>query len=145
MRSPFRRLGAILVAATLLLPSTTVAQTGPPTRPTHEELTTAAHGGKEWITYGGALNNQRYSTLSQINTSNVGQLRGAWMTRINSGRGSKVKFEPDTLVLDGVMYLPTGNDDVFALDARTGKTLWRWDSDIPQVNDAICCGWVNCG
>src|ERR1700738_5082372 len=113
MRSPFRRIGAIVVAATLLLPSAAVAQTAPPTRPTHEELTTAANGGKEWITYGGALNNQRYSTLSQITTTNVGQLRGAWMARLNSGRGSKFKFEADPLVLDGVMYLPTGNDDVF--------------------------------
>jgi alcohol dehydrogenase (cytochrome c) len=145
MRNLYRRIGTTWVVAALLLPSTTMAQTAPPIRPTHDELSTTVDGGKEWITYGGALNNQRYSTLSQINTSNVGQLRGAWMTRLNSGRGSKFKFEADPLVLDGVMYLPTGNDDVFALDARMGKTLWRWDSDIPQVNDAICCGWVNRG
>ena len=38
--------------------------------------------GKDWITNGGDLNNQRYSTLKQINTANVKQLKGAWMTRL---------------------------------------------------------------
>src|SRR5260370_13744578 len=38
--------------------------------------------GKDWVTNGGNLTNQRYSTLNQINTSNVRQLKGAWMTRL---------------------------------------------------------------
>src|SRR5678815_2230655 len=38
--------------------------------------------GKDWVTNGGNLTNQRYSTLNQINTSNVKQLKGAWMTRL---------------------------------------------------------------
>ncbi|MBO0884836.1 MAG: PQQ-binding-like beta-propeller repeat protein, partial [Mycobacterium sp.] len=91
------------------------------------------------------MNNQRYSTLDQINTSNVSQLKGVWMTRLGSGRGSKYRFEADPLVINGVMYIPTGNDDIFALDAKTGRKLWEWDSDIPQVNDLICCGWDNRG
>src|SRR5579862_6761624 len=45
----------------------------------------------------------------------------------------------------GIMYIPTGNDDIFALDAKTGKKIWEWDSDIPQTNDLICCGWDNRG
>src|SRR5713101_569016 len=118
MRNRYRRIGATLVAAALLLPGTVMAQPAAPMRPTRDELTTSVNGGNDWITYGGALNNERYSTLNQINTTNVSQLKGAWMTRLNSGRGSKFKFEADPLVLDGVMYLPTGNDDVFALDAR---------------------------
>ena len=67
------------------------------------------------------------------------------MTRLGSGRGSKYRFEADPLVVDGVMYIPTGNDDIFALEAKTGKKIWEWDSDIPQVNDLICCGWDNRG
>src|SRR5262249_46373017 len=55
------------------------------------------------------------------------------------------RFEADPLVIDGVMYIPTGNDDIFALDARTGKKLWEWDSDIPQNMTLICCGWDNRG
>src|SRR5262245_17525369 len=113
--------------------------------PTDQELRDTKSGGANWITYGGALNNQRFSTLDQINTTNVGGLKGAWLTRLGSGRGSKYIFEADPLVIDGVMYIPTGNDDIFALDAKTGKKLWTWESDIPQVNDLICCGWDNRG
>src|SRR5205085_4226299 len=121
------------------------AQTPAGFRPTVQELTNTTMGGKDWITYGGALNNERYSSLDQINTSNVTQLKGAWMTRLHSGRGSKYKFEADPLVLDGVMYIPTGNDDIFALNAKTAQLLWEWNSDIPQRNDTVCCGWDNRG
>ena len=67
------------------------------------------------------------------------------MTRLGSGKGSKYSFEADPIVIDGVMYIPTGNDDIFALDAKTGRKIWEYNSDIPQVNDLICCGWDNRG
>ncbi len=71
--------------------------------------------GKDWVTNGGNLTNQRYSTLKQIDTSNVKQLKGAWMTRLKgSGFGGKYSFEATPLVKDGIMYIVTGNDDVFA-------------------------------
>jgi quinohemoprotein ethanol dehydrogenase len=140
---------ALLAAGVLIIPTSVSAQTVPPIpgmgRPSNQELTTTKAAGKDWITYGGALTNGRYSTLNQINTSNVANLKGAWLTRLGSGRGSKYRFEADPLVLDGVMYIPTGNDDIFALDAKTGKKLWEYFSDIPQVNDAPCCGWDNRG
>jgi alcohol dehydrogenase (cytochrome c) len=135
-------LGAIFLA--LLFPASLSAQTGPRTIVT-QELAQTQNGGNDWITYGGAMNNQRYSTLDKINTSNVSQLRGMWMSRLGSGLGSKYRFEADPLVVDGVMYIPTGNDDIFALDAKTGKKLWDWQSDIPQTLDLICCGWDNRG
>jgi quinohemoprotein ethanol dehydrogenase len=145
-RQPGRFL-ALIFAAVLLLPSTVSAQPQRPSfrSPTDQELSTTKFAGKDWITYGGAINNGRYSTLNQINTSNVGTLRGAWLTRLGSARGSKYIFEADPLVIDGVMYVPTGNDDVFALDAKTGRKLWEYFSDIPQTNDLICCGWDNRG
>ena len=131
------------VAAVLLLPANALAQSF--RSPSDQELTTTKSAGANWITYGGALTNGRYSTLDQVNTSNVSQLRGAWLNRLGSGRGSKYIFEADPLVIDGVMYIPTGNDDIFALDGKTGKKLWEYNSDIPQVNDLICCGWDNRG
>jgi alcohol dehydrogenase (cytochrome c) len=122
------------------------AQTGPSFRsPTADELAKTRAGSSDWITYGGSLFNQRYSTLDQINTTNVSSLKGAWMTRLGSGRGGKYRFEADPLVVDGMMYIPTGNDDIFALDAKTGRKLWEYASDIPQTNDLICCGWNNRG
>ena len=39
------------------------------------------------------------------------------------------------------MYIPTGNNDIFAFDATTGEHLWRYESKIPQNNNTICCGW----
>jgi quinohemoprotein ethanol dehydrogenase len=102
--------------------------------------------GKDWITNGGNLTNQRYSTLKQIDTSNVKQLKGAWMTRLkSSGLGGKYSFEATPLVKDGIMYIITGNDDVFALNAKTGELLWEYWSGIDQTISTICCGWVNRG
>ena len=89
--------------------------------------------GKDWVTNGGNLTNQRYSTLNQINTSNVKQLKGAWMTRLKgSGAAGKYSFEAAPLVKDGIMYVITGNDDVFALNAKTGGILWEYWSGIDQ-------------
>ena len=102
--------------------------------------------GKDWVTNGGNLTNQRYSTLKQIDTTNVKQLKGAWMTRLKgSGFGGKYSFEASPLVKDGIMYVVTGNDDVFALNAKTGEILWEHWSGIDQKISTVCCGWVNRG
>jgi alcohol dehydrogenase (cytochrome c) len=102
--------------------------------------------GKDWVTNGGNLTNQRYSTLQQINTSNVKHLTGAWMTRLKgSGLGGKYSLEASPLVKDGIMYVVTGNDDVFALQAKTGAILWEYWSGIDQKITTVCCGWVNRG
>jgi glucose dehydrogenase len=141
------RLALLVVVVTLLVPTTLAqAQPGPSFRsPTGDELTRTRAGSNDWLTYGGSLYNQRYSTLDQINTTNVKSLKGAWMTRLGSGRGSKYYFEADPIVIDGIMYVPTGNDDIYALDAKNGRKLWEYNSDIPQTNDLICCGWDNRG
>jgi alcohol dehydrogenase (cytochrome c) len=102
--------------------------------------------GKDWVTNGGNLTNQRYSTLKQIDTSNVKNLKGAWMTRLKgSGAAGKYSFEASPLVKDGIMYVITGNDDVFALNAKTGEILWEYWSGIDQQISTVCCGWVNRG
>jgi quinohemoprotein ethanol dehydrogenase len=102
--------------------------------------------GKDWVTNGGNMTNQRYSTLKQINTDNVGQLKGAWMARLNgSGIGGKYSAEATPLVKDGIMYVVTGDDDVFALDAKTGQILWERKSGIDQKITTVCCGWLNRG
>jgi alcohol dehydrogenase (cytochrome c) len=102
--------------------------------------------GKDWVTNGGDLTNQRYSTLKQIDTTNVKQLKGSWMTRLKgSGVGGKYSFEASPLVKDGIMYVITGNDDVFALNAKTGEILWEYWSGIDQKISTVCCGWVNRG
>src|SRR5467141_3903177 len=61
---------------------------------------------KDWVTNGGNLTNQRFSTLKQIDTTNVRQLKGTWMTRLKgSGFGGKYSFEASPLIKDGIMYV----------------------------------------
>lgn len=81
-----------------------------------------------WPTYNGDYSGKRYSTLAQINTSNVGSLALAWMYRTNTGplRGvgtPEIKSTP--LEVNGVLYF-TIPDHVWAVDARTGHELWHY-------------------
>ena len=62
----------------------------PPARAADAEIDSLLRSpaGKDWVTNGGNLTNNRYSTLKQIDTTNVGKLKGAWMTRLKgSGVG----------------------------------------------------------
>src|SRR5215469_2298938 len=100
---------------------------------------------KEWLHVGGDWSNSRYSTLTQITPANVKNLKGAWVVHLGSGLGSKYSLETTPLVKDGVMYVTTGNDDVFALDARTGALIWEHKSGLDQNINTVCCGWDNRG
>src|SRR5438552_18895394 len=67
---------------------------------------------KDWVTNGGNLTNQRYSTLKQIDKTNVKRLKGAWMTRLKgSVLGVKYYAEATPLAQDVTMYVLTGTDD----------------------------------
>src|SRR5258708_29712663 len=66
--------------------------------------------GKDWVTNGGNLTNQRYSTLKQIDTFNVKQLEGAWMTPLKGFRFSaNHSFEASPLVKEDTIYVITRN------------------------------------
>ncbi len=101
--------------------------------------------GKEWLTIGGDWHNTRYSTLTQINRNNVKNLKGAWVVHLGSGLGLKYSMEGTPIVKDGIMYIATGNDDVYALDAKTGALIWEHKSGIDQAINTVCCGWDNRG
>ena len=136
------RMVAILMAIGFLLPGAAPVRAADP----DIDRLLQSPVGKDWVTNGGNLTNQRYSTLKQIDTSNVKQLKGAWMTRLKgSGFGGKYSFEATPLVKDGIMYVVTGNDDVFALNAKTGEFLWERWSGIDQKITSVCCGWDNRG
>src|SRR6266853_4622365 len=88
--------------------------------------------GAEWLHVGGDWSNSRCSTLAKLTPANVKNLKGAWVTHLGSGLGTKYSLEVTPLVRDGVMYVTSGNDDVFALDARTGALIWEHRSGIDQ-------------
>ena len=99
-----------------------------------------------WLTNGGTLSNQRYSPLDEIDTDNVGDLKGVWMTDLaGSGVAAKYSAEAQPIVYQGVMYVPTGADDVFAVSVDTGKVLWRYEAKLDQKISTVCCGWLSRG
>ena len=99
-----------------------------------------------WLTNGGTLANQRYSPLDEIDTDNVDELKGVWMTDLaGSGVAAKYSAEAQPIVYEGVMYVPTGADDVFAISVATGKVLWRYEAKLDQKISTVCCGWLSRG
>jgi PQQ-dependent dehydrogenase (methanol/ethanol family) len=107
-------------------------------------LRDAGKNGEEWLTYGRDMAETRYSPLKQIDTTNVSRLGLAWTYEIGPGGGNQ---EGTLLMANGVVYGITNWSIVYALDARTGKELWRYDPkvDQPTIRPRICCGVVNRG
>ncbi|HEX6998249.1 MAG TPA: PQQ-binding-like beta-propeller repeat protein [Gammaproteobacteria bacterium] len=99
-----------------------------------------------WPTNGGNWYNQRYSPLTQIDRSNVARLKGVWRTHLEgSGVGPQYSGEAQPIVYDGVIYVVTGADDVFALSVETGAILWEYRANLDPANNAVCCGWTSRG
>jgi len=95
-----------------------------------------------WLIYGGSWQEQRYSRLAEINQANVGRLGLAWSFEFDTTR----EQESTPLVVDGVMYVTSAWSKVFALDARTGRELWRFDPRVSGAADVpTCCGVPNRG
>src|SRR3954471_6998693 len=100
----------------------------------------------DWPTVGGNLMNERYSPLDQLNTDNISQVKGIWRTHLKgSAIAAKYSQESQPVVYKGVIYITTGNDDVFAVSVATGKILWDYSSDLNQKISTVCCGWLNRG
>lgn len=100
----------------------------------------------EWVTHGGDYYNRRYSLLNQITTENIGELKPTWVSSLGgSGAEGKHSGEATPLVVDGVMYIATGANDIFAIDAKTGQQIWVYSPEIPQEMDTVCCGWTTRG
>jgi quinohemoprotein ethanol dehydrogenase len=120
----------------------------PPTRVDEDVLkkagTAADSLAGSWLSYGRSQNETRYSPLKQIDVSNVGRLGLAWSYVAGAGGGNQ---EGTALVWNNTLYGITSWSVVFALDARTGQELWRWDPEVNQaaVRPRICCGIVNRG
>jgi quinohemoprotein ethanol dehydrogenase len=96
----------------------------------------------DWITHGRNYSETRFSPLNQINAGNVKNLGLAWSMDTETTRG----LEATPIVVDGVMYTTASWSVVFALDARTGKLLWKWDPQVPrQSGQKACCDVVNRG
>jgi PQQ-dependent dehydrogenase (methanol/ethanol family) len=95
-----------------------------------------------WLAAGRDYNEQRYSTLNQVNDTNASQLGLAWYADIDTERGQ----EATPVVVDGVMYLTTAWSMVKAFDIKTGAKLWEYDPQVDKAKGAdACCDVVNRG
>ena len=81
---------------------------------------------RDWPVYGGSRASDHYSDLAQINRRNVKQLAVAWTFDTEETGG----LQTSPIELDGVLYGITPSQKVFALDAATGKQLWKFDSGV---------------
>jgi alcohol dehydrogenase (cytochrome c) len=93
------------------------------------------------IFYGGGYSQDRFSTLSKINTSNVKELVPAWALQLSNDKA----HEEQPILWNGVFYL-SDHDATLAVDAKTGKQLWKvqykYDADLPKE---VCCGLISRG
>src|SRR5689334_9906851 len=84
----------------------------------------------DWYAYGHDAGGTRYSPLTQINRSNVHQLKPAWTYHTGalqpaSDLNKKATFESTPILVEDKLYLSTAFDQVIALDPATGKELWK--------------------
>lgn len=103
---------------------------------------------QNWLTYYGAYDGQRFSALDQIDTSNVANLKPAWVFQQGViglvANPAAYSFEAAPIVVDGVMFVSGWDGFVWALDAVTGALLWQYRHAIP-LDVPLCCGNVNRG
>jgi quinoprotein glucose dehydrogenase len=88
--------------------------------------------GEDWVAYGGTYAARRYSPLGQITPENVGRLTRVWTYRTGDTPETKWGAETTPLKVGDRIYLCSARNQLMALDARTGRELWRYD---PKVRD----------
>ena len=97
---------------------------------------------QNWLAHGRTWSEQRYSPLTDINESNIGELGLAWYFDLDTARGQQAS----PIVVDGVMYTTSAWSKVQVLDAATGRLKWQYDPEVSKAWDVkTCCGVQNRG
>lgn len=100
---------------------------------------------EQWGTNGANLSNQRYSSLDEINHDNIADVQAEWQVHLNSGLGPNHSGQGEPVVYEGVLYIVTGENDVFAIDLDNGEILWKYTANLDPKNVTVCCGWAQRG
>ena len=77
---------------------------------------------RTWNDYGGGPDSSQYTSLTQINKSNVAKLQVAWTFKI--GENKRYNFNP--VVVDNLMYVMGAGNSIVAIEASSGKQVWQW-------------------
>src|SRR5262245_44142827 len=107
---------------------------------TFERLLKADAEPGNWLMYSADYTGRRFSKLDQIHAGNVSQLMPKWMLQMRTGH----KVETTPLVVDGIMYLTQPPNNVWAVDAESGRRLWTYTHKAPE-KVVVCCGQLNRG
>ncbi len=108
---------------------------------TDARLRAARREPANWLTYSGDFGAQRYSPLRQITPANVASLRPAWIYQASEPG----LLQTSPVVVDGVMYLTEFRGHVVALDAASGRVLWRYQVTLPAQLLTLGFGPTNRG
>ena len=146
-RHPLRGVNASLFAAAstfaLAVFSSGFAAHAAETKPvTWEDILNDETTTGDVVNWGMGVRNHRYSTLEQINTNNIGQMKPSWS--FSFGDEKQRGQETQALVHDGVIYVTASYSRAFALDAKTGKKIWSYSHRLPD-DIRPCCDVVNRG
>jgi quinoprotein glucose dehydrogenase len=117
---------AVLVSActrSTRLPAASTPSNRPPGAASGPSKPASSSAGRDWRNYLGDKGSTHYSTLDQINTGNVTRLQVAWTFET----GDKGEFQTNNLIIDSVLYTASPSRRLIALDAGTGKEIWRFD------------------
>jgi alcohol dehydrogenase (cytochrome c) len=126
--------GFLLIVSSVAFVPSAFAQVG------FDRLLNSAKEPQNWLTYSGDYSGRRFSTLDQINLTNVRSLQAKWVYQT----AATGKFETSPLVVDGILYATAQDDRAFALDARMGRPIWMYQRQLPS-DIRPCCGRVNRG
>jgi alcohol dehydrogenase (cytochrome c) len=107
---------------------------------TQDLLNRAGGDGNNFLLTNGDYLQHRYYPNSQINRMNVARLRPAWVFQTDVMES----METSPIVVNGIMYVTTSYDHVYALDARTGEQLWHYKHKLGPIT-TYCCGPNNRG
>jgi PQQ-dependent dehydrogenase (methanol/ethanol family) len=109
--------------------STAVVQNAAPAAGARYDLIREG-AGANWLTYAGDYAAHRHSRLAQISRANVSSLVSAWVYHVDGA----THLEATPLVYDGIMYV-TNSNEVHALDARTGRPIWKYRDELAKRSD----------
>jgi alcohol dehydrogenase (cytochrome c) len=95
----------------------------------NERLLAGGTHSDEWLTYSGSYNGWRYTPTAEMTPANVAQLNIRWVKQFDIDDSN---IEATPLVIDGTIFTTTDPGHVFALDAKTGATIWEYRPPIPS-------------
>src|SRR5262245_54224061 len=132
--------GMLIISMTQPKAAWSQTKAAPTTSVTQEQLDAAVRDESNFLHTNGNYDQTRYFPGDQINTANVGKLRAAWIFQTDV----QEVLATTPIVANGVMYVTTAFNHVYALNAKTGEEYWHYKHAMAPITTS-CCGPINRG